>query len=170
MKPVVKLKDVIDEMDAFGDRYRSFLNIETGELVSLSEEEINAAVEGEPVEEFPAWQHDLIRKADEVLSTDIYRELPSKFDIHEYSIMERFCCSVQEDELSSRLINGIHGRGAFRRFKDMIRQYGIADDWYEYHYQAIREIAIFWLDENKIAYTEENDEENGGQTSMLMVD
>jgi hypothetical protein len=163
MKLVVKLKDVIDEMESFGDQYRSFLNIETGKLVSLSEKEINAAADGEPVEGFPAWQHDLIRKADEVLSSDTYRELPSKFDIHDYSIMESFCYSVEDDELRSRLINGIRGRGAFRRFKDMIRQYGIADEWYEYRYQEIQEIAIFWLDENNIAYTKEDDKEvNGG--------
>jgi hypothetical protein len=158
MESIIRLKDVIQEMYVVGDEYRSFLNIRTGEFVTLSNEELGAAEEGENIEDFPEWQQEMIQKASEVLLTDDYRELPSKFDIHEYSIMERFCYTVEDDELSRRLLNSIRGRGAFRYFKDTIHEYGIEQDWYEYREQAFKEIAIDWLERNKIAYTVENEE------------
>ena len=160
MEHIIHLKDVIQEMDVFGDEYRAFLNIRTGELVTLSDEELSACEEDESLEDFPEWQQESVRKAGQVLFTDDYRELPGKFDIHEYSIMERFCYSVEDDELCHRLLNSIRGRGAFRYFKDTIHEYGIVDDWYEYRQQAFKEIAIGWLDRHKIAYTDENDPEN----------
>jgi hypothetical protein len=155
MKPTVHLRDVVQEMDVFGDEHRTFLNIQTGEFVTLSDYELGAAEEGDTLEDMPEWQQEMIHKAKDVLFTDDYRELPSKFDIHEYAIMERFCYTVEDDELCERLLNRIRGRGAFRYFKDTIHQYGIADDWYDYREQAFRDIAIEWLESNNIAYTDE---------------
>jgi len=37
-------------------------------------------------------------------------------------------------------------------------EHGITDDWYEYRYQAFREIAKSWLESHNIAYTEENED------------
>lgn len=148
-------------MDVFGDENRAFLNIRTGEFTTLSSDELGAAEEGGTLEDMPEWQQEIIQKASDVLFTDDYRELPSKFDIHEYSIMEKFCYTVEDDELSDRLLNSIQGRGAFRYFKDTIHQYGIADDWYDYREQAFKKIAIEWLESNNIAYTDEENHKNG---------
>jgi hypothetical protein len=68
--------------------------------------------------------------------------------------MERFCYSVDDDERRDGLFNAIRGRGAFRYFKDKIREYGIADDWYQYRDDALREIAIVWCEENENPYTD----------------
>ncbi|MGD8751955.1 MAG: UPF0158 family protein [Anaerolineales bacterium] len=155
---IVRLKDFIQEMDVFGDEYRVFLNVRTGEFVVLSDEELGAAEEGESLEDFPEWQRESIQKAGEVLFGDDYRELPSRFDIHEYAIMERFCYSVEDDKLRNRLLNSIRGRGAFRYFKDTIHEYGIVDTWYEYREQAFKEIATEWLESHNIAYTDEEAE------------
>ena len=46
--------------------------------------------------------------------------LPSPYDIHEYSIVERFIESLPEGAIQDRLENAIRDRGAFRRFKDDI--------------------------------------------------
>jgi hypothetical protein len=156
MELLIRLKDVIQEMDVLGDEHRAFLNIQTGEFVTLSNEELGAAEAGEDIEEFPEWQQEMIQKAGEVLRTDHYRELPDKFDIHEYSIMERFCYTV-DDELSRRLQNSIRGRGAFRYFKDTIHEYGITEDWYAFREQAFKKIAIDWLESHNIAYSDENE-------------
>ena len=155
MKLIVHLRDVIREMDVFGDEHRTFLNIQTGEFVTLSDYELDAAEEDDTLEDMPEWQQDMIQKANDVLFTNDYRELPSKFDIHEYAIMENFCYAVEDDELRDRLLNSIRGRGAFRYFKDTIHQYGIADDWYDYREQAFKDIAVEWLESNNIAYTDE---------------
>jgi hypothetical protein len=68
--------------------------------------------------------------------------------------MEKFCYTVEDEEQSEHLVNAIKGRGAFRYFKDLIHQYGIADDWYAYRHQAFKEIATAWLESNQVAYTD----------------
>jgi hypothetical protein len=95
-----------------------------------------------------------MRMAGEILETDHYLPLPTKFDIHEYSIMERFCLAVDDDALRDDLCDAIRGRGAFRRFKDRVQVYGLAEAWYRYRDAALREIAVAWCDEHGIPYTE----------------
>ncbi|MGB6421903.1 MAG: hypothetical protein WBF05_08695, partial [Anaerolineales bacterium] len=126
MNPNINIRDMIQEMDVFDDNHKAFLNIRTGEFVTLSDEDMSAAEEGEPLEDYPDWQQDVIQEAKDVLFTDDYLELPSKYDIHEYEIMKRFCYTVEDDELHDSLLHAISGRGAFRIFKDTIYEHGIA--------------------------------------------
>ena len=102
MEPVIRLEDVAQELDAVSDESSVYLNVHTGEFVMLSEEELIAAEEGADLENFPEWQREAIEKAGEVLYNDDYVSLPSKFEIHEYSIMERFCYAVEDEALSDR--------------------------------------------------------------------
>jgi hypothetical protein len=150
----VKLSDLIEGMDFQSDERSSFLNLTTGEVVSITDEELRAAENDESLEDFPEWQHDAIRIAGEILDTEHYLSLPTKFDIHEYNIMERFCLSVDADDLRDDLCDAIRGRGAFRRFKDRVQAYGIAEDWYRYRNAALREIAVAWCEAHGLRYTE----------------
>ena len=88
------------------------------------------------------------------METEHYLPLPDRFEINEYHIMERFCLSVDDDDLREDLCDAIRGRGAFRRFKDRVQVYGIADDWYQYRDEALREIALDWREVHGIQYTE----------------
>lgn len=88
-----------------------------------------------------------------MLDSEDYLPLPSKFDIHEYEIMQRFCCSIQDEELSNELLYQIRGAGAFRRFKDAIHRHGITEAWYRFRQAALEEIAIWWLEKHEIPYT-----------------
>ena len=91
-----------------------------------------------------------------VLSLDgDYLKLPSKFDIDEYEIMERFCLSIPNEKTSDVFLDMIRGSGAFRRFKDLIYRYGIEKDWFKFRDQAYKEIAISWLESNGFAYTDD---------------
>ena len=154
MATPVKLKDIIEGMEFQFDEGSSYLNKTTGEVVYTADYELRAAEDETPPDQLPEWQLEALRVAKDILETDHYLPLPTKFDIHEYSIMERFCRSVDDDEMRDNLFNAIRGRGAFRYFKDRIHEYGIADDWYQYRDEALREIAIGWCEENGIPYTE----------------
>jgi hypothetical protein len=44
--------------------------------------------------------------------------------------------------------------GAFRRFKDRVHAYGMAEAWYCYRDAALREMALAWCDEHSIPYAE----------------
>ena len=150
----VKLQDVLEGIDFQSDEQSSFLNLTTGEVVAITDEELRAAENDTPLEDFPEWQHGAIRIARDIVETDHYVPLPDRFEIHEYNIMERFCLSVDNDDMRDDLCDAIRGRGAFRRFKDRAQAYGIAEDWYRYRDAALREIAMAWCEEHRIAYTE----------------
>ncbi len=154
MAMTVKLKDITEGLEFQSDEGSSHLHTTTGEVVYITDEDVRAAEDETPLDHFPAWQHEAIRVAKDLLESGDYLPLPTKFDIHEYRIMERFCYSVDDEEMRDDLFNAIQGSGAFRRFKDSIHKHGVADDWYKHRDDALKEIAIAWCEENGMQYTE----------------
>jgi hypothetical protein len=149
----VKLDDIIEGLEAQSNESYAFLDKRTGKVLVISDYEMRAAEDDEPLDDFPEWEQDLVATAKEIAAeTGDYIQLPDKFDIHEYSIMERFCLSLQDAKMCDTLYGLIKGSGAFRRFKGAIHDYGIADDWYKYRDNALPEIAIEWCDENNIQF------------------
>ena len=90
---------------------------------------------------------------DEGFNSRFFR-LPSPYDIHEYSIMERFIGSLPEGAIQDRLENAIRGRGAFRRFKDSIYRLDIEQEWYDFRANAYRKIAVEWCEEHGFQFVE----------------
>jgi len=78
--------------------------------------------------------------------------LPSKFDIHEWSIMEGFARSVADGDVSDELEAALRGCGAFGRFKDTLRRRGMTDAWYRFRDVALEAIAVDFLEEHEIPY------------------
>ena len=149
----VKLDDIIEGLESQSEESHSYLDKRTGKVILISDEELCAAENDEPIEDFPDWQHDQIKIAKEILAeTGDYIELPSKFDIHKYSIMERFCLSIDDSEISDTLYSLIKGSGAFQRFKNAIHKFDIVEDWHKYRDNRIKEIAIEWCQENGIEF------------------
>ena len=153
MTGIVSLQDIIDAMDFGTDQLHSYLNKETGEIITISDEEINAIQNKDDWNNFPYWQQEALASAKKVFDSSQFLPLPSKFDIHEYAIMEQFCYSTDEPKISNELSNLIRGSGAHRRFKDAIHRFGIEDDWYKYRDQALKELAIEWLESKEIAFS-----------------
>jgi hypothetical protein len=155
MAVIVSLRDVIEEMDLMSDEATAYMNRKTGELITLTQEELALAEDLDEVEDAPQWQKDLLPKAQEVLGSEDFIPLPGKFEIHEWSIMERFARSLTDAAVSDELDAAVHGRGAFRRFKDAVHRLGIADEWYRFREAALEEIAIEFLEAHGIAYHRE---------------
>ena len=150
--PIVDLDEIIEGMELQSEEAGHFLNRKTGEVILITDEEFQAAENDQPLEGFPDWQQENILVAREILAEDHYIPLPSRYDIDEYSIMERFCLSIEDDKLQNILFNAIKGRGAFRRFKDNIHRYGLAEDWYKYQDKEIKQQAIDWCEAHGIRY------------------
>ena len=156
MKPV-SLQTVVDEMDVFGDEMTAYINKKTGELFTVGDKEAGFIEDGEEEDDFiPDWQEEILPKVREVLESDDFVPLPDKFEIHEYSIMERFCLAIDDDDLREELLYGIRGRGAFRRFKEIIHWREIQDDWYSYRDNALKKIAADFLEAEEIAYVDDS--------------
>lgn len=155
MKPV-SLQFVVNEMDVLDEEWTAYINKKTGELVTVTEEEANIVeAEGEDDEFIPDCQRETLPKVREVLESDDFVALPDKFEIHEYSIMERFCLSLSDEGLQDEFLHAIRGNGAFRRFKDAIYRKEIQDDWYRFRDQALKRIAIDFLESEGIPWQDD---------------
>jgi hypothetical protein len=148
----ITLNAIVDEMDGLSDEHVAYLNPQTGDLLTLSSEEIHAVEKNLPIDDFPEWQQSLIAHAHTVLNSNEYLQLPTQYDIHEYAIMERFCDTIADQQLRQIFLGQIRGSGAFRRFKDLLHHYTITEEWYQFRTAALNKIAIQWLDANHIAY------------------
>lgn len=126
---VAALEGNIGEMEYYLDRH-------TGEVVIWVDEEITGEeppeiVEGRHlrIEPLPSWQG--------------YRD------------MEEFIETVGSEALQDRLSSAIKGRGAFRRFKDALRDHPAERDaWFAFQGGRMRERALAWLSERGIEVEE----------------
>jgi hypothetical protein len=152
----LKIGEIVEAMDLQTDEITAFLNQRTGEIVTILAEEFNAVANQEPLEDAPEWERADMRMAQEILGNERdFLRLPTKEKIDEYQIMERFCLSVRDRKISEGLYVSIKGKGAFRRFKDQILRLGIADQWYKYREEAIKQMAIDWCKSHRIDFEEE---------------
>jgi len=155
MPPRVKLDDVIEALEAAGDEHTHYLDKRTGEIVLITNEEMEAAEEDELISEYPDWQRESILKAREILTSEDFVALPDQFDIHEYKIMEDFCLEIQNRSVGETLLGLIKGSGAFRRFKNAIHSMGVEKDWYQFRRTEFEKLAIEWLEQEGLAYARE---------------
>lgn len=152
----LKLSELISEMEMQMDEYKTYLNKESCEIVTASAEDLSIAEESDGEDDFvqyPDWQKQSIREAlDIVINWDKYVELPDKFEVNEYNIMEKFCFSLDNDKIMNELYSAISGKGAFRRFKDKVNRLGLVKHWESFREEAFKEIAVEWCEQNDISY------------------
>ena len=137
IRPVVPLDIIIDAIEMADDEWNQYLDIEKMEAVSLPEYPFGG--------EYDEEDQELADLIDEEWNTRFF-PLPSKYDIHEYSIMEQFIWDLPNERVQEGLAAAIRGKGAFRRFKDRLYDYGLEQAWYQYQEQAYRKIAVEWCE------------------------
>jgi hypothetical protein len=151
MVNVIALREVVEAMEALSDDCVSYLDPDSGEIITVTEEQRRLA-EDESLDGIPGWQREVLPKIRAVLESDRFLELPDRFDIHEWSIMEGFARGQDNDRIRQELLDAIHGAGAFRMFRSLIQRLGIEQSWYQFREKALREIARDWLEEHKLRY------------------
>jgi hypothetical protein len=152
----VKLSEIVSGMEFQTSESTCYLNRETAETVLITDEASSAAEEGTTLSIYPAWEREEIEAARDILrNEDKYVILPSESEVNEYQIMEEFCRALEDEKVATGLSLAIRGSGAFRRFKDGLHAFGIAEQWYAFREKALREIAKDWCEENHIEYTED---------------
>ena len=157
MSSCILLSKIVEALDIQSDESSSYLDKNTGEVITLTHDNFRAAEDGESLDEYAQWERQDIQMAKKILNDDqnTYVALPTKFDVNEYQIMEKFCFSVEDQEICDTLCNAIRGRGAFRMFKDCICRFGIADNWYKYQNKVLKRMAIDWCEADDIAYKDD---------------
>ena len=139
MRMKIKLQTVIDAIEQASDAYTMLYDTKTNETVYLpdvwitgeTDEDLAELIEPEP---------------------ERFLRFPTKYEIHEYSIMDSFVDDLPAGRIKSELAGAIRGKGAFRRFKQTIRFQGVEQLWYDYQANAYRELAERWCNENDIQF------------------
>jgi hypothetical protein len=164
MATKVSLNEVIGELEIANDEMSSFVSKRTGQIVTLSHEAMRLA-EKDPEkvseEALPDWQVEERRLARDVLESADWLQLPSKFDIHEWELMNRFAQSVSVPAQREEVLDAIHGSGAFRQFKGTLRRLRLEEAWFAFKSSAFEEIARSWLTEH--GFDIEDDGRRGGR-------
>lgn len=151
----IKIQSIIEELEMQFDESQTFLNKNTGEIVFVKLEDLRAAEDEEPFDHLPDWeQEDRKIAIDVVENFEDYLGLPTKYEVNEYEIMEEYCLSVSDQVIRNKLLGAIKGKGAFRRFKEKIIDFGIEENWYSFRDNRFKEIAINWCKDNSIDFIE----------------
>jgi hypothetical protein len=84
MPATVLLKDIVDALEMQIEESSSFLDLDTGQVETVSRDLLNEAEEpGEEEPDLPDWQKSKWEVARRIVSSDRFVGLPTKFDIHE---------------------------------------------------------------------------------------
>ena len=155
VSPCVMLHQIIEGMQWQSDTTTAYLNTKTGQVMPVSDDELDAADLEEDSRELSDWEAEAVSIARAVLEGQDYIALPDRFEIDEYRMMERFASGLGEAG-RARLLLAIRGSGAFRHFKNSVHELGLAQEWYSYRDGAYEQIAVDWCKDNKIEYSRSN--------------
>lgn len=149
MQVRVQLKAILEGMEIQSDELTAYLHRPTGRVIIVSAEAMASAEAGP--EGVPGVDEVELADARGVLSggTD-YVQLPDRFEIDEYRMMEQFAGGVADPSVRTELQDALHGRGAFRRFKDTVRCHDLAVEWYGYRDRGYEDVARAWCDEHSL--------------------
>ncbi|TPV93477.1 MAG: hypothetical protein B7733_20105 [Myxococcales bacterium FL481] len=108
----------------------SYLDLDNGKVLTI--------VDSRPEDEE--------RRTDVREATNRYVHLDPASSREQYRWMERFVASVEDVALKERLVLAIDGKGAFRRFKDVLLSYPVERDrWFSYRSNLLHIYINDWL-------------------------
>ena len=160
MATKVSLSQVVEALEVASDEMSWFVHKQTGQVVMVSHEVMRLAEDDAEVD-LPDWQEEELRVARDVLESTDWLGLPSKFDVHEWEIMNRFAQSVAVPAQREEVLDAIHGSGAFRQFKSTIRRLRLEDAWFSFRDSAFEEMAKSWLEDH--SFEIDDDFQRGGR-------
>src|ERR1700739_464440 len=155
MAAEVKLDLIIEALEMADDSISSYLDVETGEAHSITEEEFDLAEDPQTaIDDLPKWQREAVKLARNIQEQEgkRYLALPGKFDVHEWAIMDRFSMTLRDAQMRNDFHGGIRGAGAFRLFKHLLTEYDLWDAWNRFKQVELRQMAIQWCEENSITF------------------
>jgi hypothetical protein len=137
---------IMDRQDRFESSY--YLDTETGEAVAIPDEVMTAVEDEEYAKDLPDWELELLPQANEIYKgSKRYEEIPAREGREGYHDMEYFVRNLKDSRLRAKLESAIHGRGAFRRFKDALREYPeVEKEWFKFKAARDKEEVKDWLE------------------------
>ncbi|MCA9582814.1 MAG: hypothetical protein KC416_13540, partial [Myxococcales bacterium] len=93
-----------------------------------------------------------------IAADPLYLRIDPVSSREQYRWMERFIEDMEEVELRQLLSQAIDGKGAFRRFKDVLLNYPVERErWYKFRSDRLRSCMETWLDAHCVRTVERSD-------------
>ncbi len=152
--------------DISRDSFDYYLDTETGEIVTLSEDIMNEAkirlyddefdeidedieyIDYDTIPDVPDWIIDEIDLTLEVLLDESGRfiRIPERPSDKAYRSMSEFIRTIKDSELKERLLLALDGKRAFRKFKDILLDYPKERKrWHGYNAKVMKNEICEWL-------------------------
>ena len=148
----VALAAVAEELELVSDDIYAYINRQTGELLSVSVEDLATADEEYDPEDYAEWEQETLAQAAKVLDSPDFVRLPTADDIDEWAMMKAFGEALADERQGQDLLQRIHGSGAFRRFKEGLYHHKLQEEWFRFQKQELARIAAEFLETEGIPY------------------
>ena len=180
----VDLNDLAAAFEDASDTVRYYLDLETGAVIAITDEvryELEAV--DEELEDAPEaegdrfaqalqerdlpeeWMRAMVQEAfvvEQGYGTR-YIAIPTADTHAAYRTMEAFIETVAELRLQATLLRSIQGRGAFRRFKDVLLAHpDERESWFAFSAERLRERALAWLAAEGVEAVIDREQGEGG--------
>jgi len=130
----IDLDELCSAMDDSSYEHEYYLNLQTGEILFISDymDDEESSKLRDKIDEQP----------------DRYERIPKVESREGYEDMEDFIATVEDDHLAELLQLAIDGKGAFRRFKDVLARYPVERErWFRFRDERIEQRTLEWLDD-----------------------
>lgn len=166
----IDLSELELAFDSGSEMISYYLDIETGEVVSVSDQERSLLesiyksyydeqthtvdwVAAFDEKHIPEWQRQSLQDADRIEAGfgSRYIDIPSESSHEGYRDMEAFIVTVHNPHLQEQLERAISGRGAFRYFKDVLLDYPAERErWFQLKQERLHQRIFDWLESQGI--------------------
>ena len=136
-KVPISWESLEDAFENNAHEVHSYLHLETGEVIRI----VDGVADPEMHER--------------VMRDSIYLRIDPVSSREQYRWMERFITTVDEPKLRQALTHSIDGKGAFRRFKDVLMSYPVdRERWFAFRSERLRACMEAWLSAHDIVAEE----------------
>ena len=142
-KPV-DLSAIAEAVNNSMEAWTEILDIRTGEVLSLPNDDNEYVDRDEETEE----------KWEEVERSGWYIALPDEHELREVDIMRSFARDMENERIGKNLLNASYGKGLYRRFRDMLYEYGLTEQYEQYKKDTYYEYFSEWCRGNGLPHEE----------------
>jgi hypothetical protein len=150
---VVSLRLIVDFIALTGDGWVAYLNRDTGEIISVSDEMRDYVREEVDPAYLPEWQQHLLPKVSEAIGSVSCLPLPNRLRLHGVDLMEQFAYRQANLHVREEILECARVADPFREFQALIYRHSLDQSWSEFQKAGIERIARNWLEMHEIPYS-----------------
>ena len=158
VKMKVNLSDVIEGIEFENDMLNHYYNKKTGVIIYKEDSETSSysAHDIHKIDQMEEWEKELVSGLYDLNENpQDYIKLPGRDETDEIKMMVEFCNSFSDIKLENTIDSDNDYNKMLHDIKNIIRDKGLINEWYDYREASEKEIAIEWCNKNNIEYIEQ---------------